>query len=124
MGSPIAPVLANLFMSHFENKWIEEYNENQIFFYQRYVDDIFCMMGNETAANDFLSFLNSKHPDIKFTMETQNNDSLPFLDVLITSTDNKLITSIIYILSPVFLYNHDLSPGPGLSAAKTGMTYS
>ena len=94
MGSPIAPVLANLFMSHFENKWIEEYNENQIFFYQRYVDDIFCMMGNETAANDFLSFLNSKHPDIKFTMETQNNDSLPFLDVLITSTDNKLITSI------------------------------
>ena len=94
MGSPIAPVLANLFMSHFENKWIKEYKNHQIFFYQRYVDGIFCMMENEAAANDFLSFLNTKHTDIKFTMETQNNNSLPFLDVLITSTENNLITSI------------------------------
>ena len=52
------------------------------------------MMENETAAIDFLSFLNSKHSDIQFTMETQNNDSLPFLDVLITSSENKFITSV------------------------------
>ena len=28
MGSPLAPVLANLFMGHHEKRWLENYNDN------------------------------------------------------------------------------------------------
>ena len=36
MGSPLAPVLANLFMGHHEKIWLENYNSD-ILFYRRYV---------------------------------------------------------------------------------------
>ncbi|XP_065667691.1 uncharacterized protein LOC136087983 [Hydra vulgaris] len=42
MGSPLAPVLANLFMGHFENNWIKNCNGVKPVFYKRYVDDIFA----------------------------------------------------------------------------------
>ena len=34
MGSPLAPVLANLFMGHNEKDWIENYKDSKILFYQ------------------------------------------------------------------------------------------
>ena len=40
MGSPLAPVLANIFMGFYESKWLNEYNLNKPKFYLRYVDDI------------------------------------------------------------------------------------
>ena len=40
MGSPLAPVLANIFMSFHESKWLNEYNLNKPKFYLRYIDDI------------------------------------------------------------------------------------
>ena len=35
MGSPLAPVLANIFMGFHETKWLNEYNLNKTKFYQR-----------------------------------------------------------------------------------------
>ena len=60
MGSPLAPVLANIFMGFYESKWLNEYNLNKPKFYLRYVDDVLA---------DFLNFLNKRHPNIKFTIE-------------------------------------------------------
>ena len=39
MGSPLAPVLANIFMGFHKSKWFNEYNLNKPKFYLRYVDD-------------------------------------------------------------------------------------
>ena len=95
MGSPLGPVLANLFMAYHEKDWIENYTSPRIFFYKRYVDDIFCLVESEIEAKKFLGYLNEKHPNIKFTMETEVNKSIPFLDVLITSsTDGTFQTSV------------------------------
>ena len=40
MGSPLAPVIANIFMGFHESKWFNEYNVNKPKFHLRYVDDI------------------------------------------------------------------------------------
>ena len=81
MGSPLAPVLANVFMGHHESKWLNTYLHNKPNFYIRYVDDILTTFDNEQDSLFFLNFLNKQHSNIKFTMEKQTNSSIPFLDV-------------------------------------------
>ena len=44
MGSPLATVLANIFMGFHESKWLNEYNLNKPKFYLRYVDDILVLL--------------------------------------------------------------------------------
>jgi len=83
MGSPLAPVLANLFMGHHEQNWINEFQGNKPIIYKRYVDDTFCLFENGKDANEFLDYLNKQHPNIKFTSEPEVNGVLPFLDISI-----------------------------------------
>ena len=93
MGSPLGPVLANLFMAIHEKDWLKNCNSPPIF-YRRYVDDIFCLVKNETEANSFLTYLNSKHANIKFTIEHEKDKKLPFLDILISSKNEYFETSV------------------------------
>jgi hypothetical protein len=86
MGSPLAPVLANLFMGHHENAWLQNFNSAKILFYRRYVDDTFCLFHSENDALFFLQYINSQHPNIKFTMEKESDHKLDFLDVHIDNS--------------------------------------
>ena len=86
MGSPLAPVLANIFMRFYKFKWLNEYNLNKPKFYLRYVDDILATFDKEQDSLSFLNFLNKMHPNIKF------NHSIVFLDVLISGINNQNIT--------------------------------
>ena len=81
MGSPLAPVLANIFMGFHEPKWLNEYNLNKHKVYLRYVEDILAAFDNEQDSLNFLNLLNNLHPNIKFTIEKQDNHSITFLDV-------------------------------------------
>ena len=67
MGSPLAPVFANIFMGFYESQWLNEYNLNKPKFYLRYVDDILAAFERERDSLNFLNLLNNKHPNIKFT---------------------------------------------------------
>ena len=97
MGSPLAPVLANLFMGYHENNWIKHYDGVSPLIYKRYVDDIFCLFNREQDALDFLTYLNNRHPNIIFTIEKEENNSLPFLDVNINRNNNgTFITKIFH----------------------------
>jgi hypothetical protein len=42
----------------------------------------------------FLSYLNSKHSNIQFTHELENNSSLPFLDVNVMRSNGSFTTSV------------------------------
>ena len=92
MDSPLAPVLANIFMGFHESKWPNEYNLNKPEFYLRYVDDILAAFDNEQGSLKFLNFLNNRHPKIKFTIEKQNNHSIAFVDVFISGINNQNLT--------------------------------
>ena len=103
MGSPLAPILANLFLGYHEKNWLNEYKNNGgragPLFYRRYVDDIFAVFQNQNEASDFLQYLNSRHSNIKFTMETNVDNILNFLDIKI---DNKNDTKTSVYHKPTF----------------------
>ena len=92
MGSPLGPLLANVFMCHIENQ-LEQKNMIPSF-YRRYVDDTLVKMPNTESAADFLQVLNSVHPGVSFTMEFEHEGSIPFLGTLITRCGNKLTTEV------------------------------
>ena len=47
MGSPLAPVLANIFVDFYEPNWLNEYNPNKHKFYFKYADDILAAFDKE-----------------------------------------------------------------------------
>ena len=93
MGSPLAPVWANLFMGHYEKEWLSNYDRVPPSYYTRCVDDIFSVFNSHDEAKRFFSYLNSRHPNVKFTMETEVSNVVPFLDVLIDNRSNILNTT-------------------------------
>ena len=48
----------------------------------------------QSHLKDFVNYMNTKHPNIKFTSEFEENDSFSFLDVKITRRKNQLVTSV------------------------------
>ena len=81
MGSPLGPVLANVFMGYHERNWITNYDHSKPLFYTRYVDDIFCLFNREDECDVFLDYMNRQHPNIRFTIEKEVGGRLSFLDV-------------------------------------------
>ncbi|XP_053692160.1 uncharacterized protein LOC128740623 [Sabethes cyaneus] len=92
MGSKLSPILAEAFMSDFETDL-----EKHKFFpriWKRYVDDVFAIV-KERYIPQTLELLNSRHPTIKFTIEREVDNKLPFLDLLVSrKNDNTLKFSI------------------------------
>ena len=96
MGSPLGPILANIFMSHFEEKALNKYDGNLPLYYKRYVDDTFLIFNDRDDCELFFDFLNLQHKNIKFTLEIESNDCIPFLDVLVTRTVDGFISTSLY----------------------------
>ena len=82
MGTRVAPTYANLFMAHFEEKYVYTYKGNskpRIWF--RFIDDIWgVFLENSTHFQDFVTYLNDVHDSIKFTEEFSSRE-INFLDV-------------------------------------------
>ena len=93
MVSPIASVLANLFLGHDEKNWLDNYSSSQlqVLLYRRYVDDTFCLFNNE---EDALDYINARHPSICFTMEREVDKKLSFLDILLDNSHPSIVTSV------------------------------
>lgn len=96
MGSPLSPVLANLYMEWFEDRALTTATKPPKL-WKRYVDDTFTIYNHGLdELNKFLNHLNNIAPSIKFTMELENNNSIPFLDVLVNKVNQHLETSVYY----------------------------
>lgn len=64
MVSPVTPVLANLWMEHFEEK-LQRCGPNTKKLWKRYVDNIFNVVkGGKQEVNQYIKHLNSIHPKI------------------------------------------------------------
>ena len=49
-------------------------------FHRRYTDDIYVMLSSPDHADKFKEYLSSKHPNIKFSIEKEEDRCLPYLD--------------------------------------------
>lgn len=62
IGSPLAPILANLFMGYLEKHFLNDLSAPTIpSNYRRYVDDVFCLFKTESEAEKSLDFINTQH---------------------------------------------------------------
>ena len=95
MGSPISPIVANLFMEDFEVKAINT-AKNPPKMWNRYVDDT-CAILSSTSKDDFFHYINSIDPRIQFTSEDSKPDgSIPFLDSLVMPQPDGLIKTTVF----------------------------
>ena len=82
MGSLLGPSLANAFLSYYEKNWLNNCPRGfKPVFYQRYIYDIFLLFKSNDHLKHFQDFLNSCHSNMSFSMETEKENKLSFLDV-------------------------------------------
>ncbi len=62
--------------------------------YRRYVDDCFLLFKDRSHIKKFQNYLNCQHKNISYTVELEENNSLPFLDVLVTREGNGFVTNV------------------------------
>ena len=94
MGSPLSPIVANIFMEQFEKEALES-APHPPSLWKRFVDDTFVIL-EEQHKDEFFHHINSLNHHIKFTAETTRADgSIPFLDTLvIPQKDGSLLTKV------------------------------
>jgi hypothetical protein len=83
MGSPVGPLLADIFLVHLEKELMHRLEEKGVVYWRRYVDDVLAIVRKDTNVDELINILNSFHTSIQFTSEPEVDQSLPFLDVLI-----------------------------------------
>ncbi|CAF1614524.1 unnamed protein product [Adineta ricciae] len=94
MGAPLAPIIADIFMSHLEESLMDRLRQSGVCEWHRYVDDTFVLLEPSTVVQDVLNVLNSFHPDIKFTHEDEKDQRLSFLDVEVIRTTESVKSEI------------------------------
>ncbi len=60
----------------------------------RYVDNVYATVKSKGVEEEILLYLNCQHPNIRFTTELENGDSMPFLDVRVIRRANKCETTV------------------------------
>ena len=93
MGSPLGPVLANIFVGYCEDRvpvaaWPA--------LYCRFVDDSFAYFDEKEESDRFLHILNGLHPALKFTCEHEEDSRLPFMDVQVEKMDDGGAVTSVY----------------------------
>ena len=87
MGSPLSPVAACLYMETLEKDHFMNIMGPETAWF-RYVDDVFVLVPGDTDLNDKLEKLNAVEENIQFTLESESEGKLPFLDILIIKRDD------------------------------------
>lgn len=96
MGSPLSPMVANLFMEDFETEALASTPLHPKI-WKRFVNDTFVdWQYGRDSLDSFLSHLNNQSESIKFIMEIEVNGSLPFLDGLISKKGDGTFSHQVY----------------------------
>ena len=94
--TPISPLIVNMLMKEFEVRAVSS-APHPPHLWLRYVDDTFVIKQAE-HCQQFLQYINSLGQHIKFstTEDPKEEDPIPFLDVLVSSGPNNILTTMVY----------------------------
>ncbi|BHF74531.1 hypothetical protein SprV_0501761700 [Sparganum proliferum] len=56
---------------------------NDLVLYDRYLEDIFCLADGTAVIDDLVQKFNGAHPSLNFTAESEADNKITFLDVLL-----------------------------------------
>ena len=107
MGSLLGPVLSATFMVELENTLVSTVS-NHPMSWKRYVGDTNCST-KENSIEHVMSVLNGFHRSIQFTYETESNNSLSFLYVLIIRNGQSIETTFILIGTPLLQFSGNVA---------------
>ncbi|CAM2729790.1 unnamed protein product [Rotaria socialis] len=107
MGSPLAPLLAEIFLQEFERKISSLLQELWIVYWKRYVDDTFVLLNSQFTTKHVCAELSKCHPSIQFTSEEEDpvTRTLPFLDVLVQRKPGANFHTCVYRTKNVLWFN-------------------
>ena len=97
MGTKMGPSYACLFVGFIEEQIFSSYPRPIPPLFRRYIDDIIGITtSTKTELLDFIEFVSTFHPALKFT-HSISEDTLSFLDIQVSITNSqKLSTSVFY----------------------------
>ncbi|XP_058445859.1 uncharacterized protein LOC131427008 [Malaya genurostris] len=111
MGSPLSPILANIVMDNLLHTVTKQLPFN-IPIVRKYVDDLFLALPKDQIQYTMDTF-NAYNSYLQFTKEDENNNQLPFLDVMITRNSDQTLCTRWYakpIASGRLLNYHSFHP--------------
>ena len=114
MGTKLAPSYANIFMGHLEQELLAGHHKKPSL-WLRFIDDIFVVWPHSLDdLNAFLTYMNSYHDTIKFTMEF-SKEKIVFLDTIVKKArfTNKLLVELYTKPTDTHNYLHFNSFHPG-----------
>ena len=87
MGSPVAPLLADIFLAQYDD---ELWSNSKIYF--RNVDDVIrsLITGGKQIL---LDFVNTCHPNLTLTLEEPNLDRLLFFDLSMKKINSRIVST-------------------------------
>ena len=96
MGKSYSPVVADLYMGHWESdiQQLASTCGGKVYKFCRYADDYLVLFqGSDGHIKEWVDCLNRKDASIKVTVEIEKNQQLPYLDIMI-SRDEKFKTKV------------------------------
>ncbi len=94
MGSPVSPIVANLFMEWFEGRALDRFMF-EVKLWKRYVDDTMVII-SDALLEDFTQHINQIHPSIQFTREEEEGGQIAMLDANIKKDGQGKLSFSVY----------------------------
>ena len=93
MGSPLGVLFANFYMGSLEEKIFTQHPDLKPPLYARYIDDIFINASSEEHVTQLIDIFKNNSA-LNFTHEIEEDQQLPFLDVMVHRHENSFSTEV------------------------------
>ena len=113
MGSKMGPNYACLLVGFVEDQILEQYNGFIPQLYRRYIDDVvdaaYCARED---LDNFVEYISNFRPALQFTHTITEDGDLPFLDIKLSISEERITTSVHYKPTDTHSYLHHSSSHP------------
>ncbi|CAF4333364.1 unnamed protein product, partial [Rotaria magnacalcarata] len=93
MGAKLSPIIANICLEIYETTLAPDIIQES-YLWLRYMDDVYSLWPRRCDLIQILRRLNSLHTSLKFTLELEDEHTLPFLDLATIREEDRILFKI------------------------------